>query len=158
MTQWRDRIITGYAARAHEKRPEFSQGASSQRLAALEHEVGLRIPTALRELLTESDGVNESLRIRDEWMVIHAPVWTCEEIAAENQAIRKAEPTRPEPSETPEARPFYFADAGVDGVVFAFAVCPSGPEDPAVYAYYPIESKWRRVSPSLEAHLHGWKI
>ena len=158
MTDWREHILRAHAARAHEKRPEFRKGASPERLRRLEDEVGLRIPTPLRELLRVSDGVEEELLINGEWMITHASVWTCDEIETQNLALHFGQQTPLAPAESPGATPFYFAGAGVDGILFAFLVDPSDAEDPAVYGYYPMEREWSRISPSLEEHLRGWKV
>ena len=155
---WRTHIIEGYASRAHESRPEFKEGVSSGRLDEIEKALDVRIPRPLRDLLQETDGVDESLCINGEWMVVHAPVWTCDEIVAENESILRNDPSRPRSPAAPDARPFYFADAGVDGIVFAFFVGVEQRDDPGVYGYDPMDREWTRISPSLEEHLRGWTL
>jgi hypothetical protein len=157
MMDWRNRIVEGYQNRAHEMRPDFREGATEEQISSLEGQLGCQLPRPLRELLGQSDGVRESMCYGGSWFEIYTPVWSCEEISAHCRAKLTGDehcPPRLDPSKTP----VYFAAASADGVVFAFMVGPSGTEDPAVYGYYPIDDRWRRISVSLEAHLHGWKI
>jgi hypothetical protein len=156
--RWRDWITEGYADRAHEVRPDFRSGVPIERLAALEVELGMCLPGPLRDLLRESDGVGEWMSLGDRWSRDRGPIWSCDEIASNNLLVRADPEGRSTPSDDAAGVPLYFADAGADGILFAFFVRPSGPEDAAVYACYPIEGMWRRVSPSLEAHVRGWVV
>lgn len=156
--QWRNWIDQGYADGTSKGRAEFQDGAKVERIAWLESQLGLRLPVPLRELLEESDGVGQMMYLYDKWSRVHTEVWSCDTIAQENKTIR-ADPEGPLPPPfAPESVPLYFASAAVDGILFAFLMHPSAAQDPAVYAFYPIESEWRRISPSLEAHLHGWTV
>jgi hypothetical protein len=140
-------------------RPVFRDGASSERLARLGAELDLRIPGSLRELLGESDGVDLEMYCRDEWFSFQTEVWSCDDIAEQNRKIRAGSAGSTKPPEEGTPVPLYFANAGVDGILFAFFVRGSdNREDPAVYAYYPIERAWRVVSPSLAVHVLGWKV
>ncbi|MFT3768649.1 MAG: SMI1/KNR4 family protein [Minicystis sp.] len=155
---WRQWIVESYMGRSHDVRPEFREGATRERLVRLEDQLGCPLPMPLRAVLEETDGVRESMCHHGTWFEIGNPVWSCDEIAEENMRIRTLTEGPSAPPGMPEPAPLYFANAGVDGILFAFLVCPSGPEDRAVYAYYPIEVEWRRISPTLEAHLRGWKV
>jgi len=157
--RWRERIEEAYKSAERRVSVEFHDPAIPAQIAKVEAALGLRFPSSLHELLRESDGVVELLRRGDPSSFFYTPVWACAKIAEENLRIRVvSEGHRPPPPGAPESAPLYFADAGVDGILFAFLVRASGPEDPSVYAYYPIEGEWRLISPSLEAHLHGWQV
>ncbi|MFT3765274.1 MAG: SMI1/KNR4 family protein [Minicystis sp.] len=157
--RWVDLIQKSYADGEHEGRPALSEGATVQRIAWLESQLSLRIPSPLRDLLQETDGVGQMAISYGKWERVHTEVWSSEKIAEENLRIRadRDMPPLPPPG-APEAVPLYFANAGADGILFAFLVRPLGPEDPAVYAYYPMDGEWRLISPTLEAHLRGWTV
>lgn len=157
--EWRKWIEKAYEDGAHKGRPEFQPGIADERAALLESQIGMRLPAELRELLQETDGVGQSMYLYDKWSRVHSDIWSSDKIAEENLRIHadRDMPPLPPPG-APEVAPLYFAYAGVDGILFAFLVRPSGPEDPAVYAYYPIEGEWRLISPTLEAHLRGWTV
>ena len=42
--------------------------------------------------------------------------------------------------------------------MFAMMLRADGVEDPAIYAYYPLEAEWVCVSATLAAHLQGWNV
>jgi cell wall assembly regulator SMI1 len=157
---WRDWIIDGYVNQAHagqpEMRPKFSEAATVEQIDALEAALGMHLPRSLRELLQESNGVYLEMCCQSEWFVFLTLVWSCDEMAERNRAIR----TEADAPVTPghDVSPLFFANAAVDGILLAFFVHGSGAEDPAVHAYYPIEQSWRKVSPSLDVHLLGYSV
>lgn len=155
---WRELVAKVYAEGDRGVTVGFRPGATVEQMASLEGEVGLRIPTPLRELLTESDGVVELLHRGDTPSVFHWPVWSCDKMIEQNRRARAELKASQEPPGAPEAKPFFFASAGVEGILFAFLVRSSGPEDPAVYGYYPMGYEWHRISPSLEAHFKDWTV
>lgn len=151
---WRDWISKRYVDRAEEERPEFRDGATPERLAKLETELGLPLPASLRELLLESDGVDLWMYCQNNWFKYLTVVWSCDQILEKNRSLNNDPqgPGRP-PDMAP---PLFFANPGVDGVLFAVLVNASSPADPAVYAYSPMEHEWEIQAPSLKDHLHGW--
>jgi hypothetical protein len=151
---WREWISERYADCAHEQRPEFGDGATPERIVALEAEIGQRLPAPLRELLLESNGVDLWMHCQDRWFEFLTVVWSCDQIAEKNRSLHADPrgPARPPDGSTA----LFFAEPSVDGLLFAFFVRPSGPDDPAVYTYFPIEHKWEVQAPSLKDHLHGW--
>jgi hypothetical protein len=151
-------IDHAYAEGAHSGRPDFAEGATSERILQLETKLGLRLPTALREFLGESDGLGQMAISYGNWERVHTELWSCDKIARENESIRADPEGPPPPPDAPGATPLYFADPAVDGILFAFLVRPSGDEDPGVYACYPIENEWRLISPTLEVHLRSWTV
>jgi len=156
--QWRNWIQECYSGRSSDVRPELCAGASQERLAAVEANLGLRLPVSLRELLLETDGVGTAMFLGGEWGRTDTDVWSCDRLEIENADIRADMEGPCPPPGAPEVAPLYFAPAGVDGILFAFLVRSSGPEDPAVYAHYPIEGEWRLISPTLASYFQGWTV
>jgi len=156
--RWRDWISEGYSGRDQEMRPEFRDGATPERLAQVEAQLGCPLPAPLRELLADTDGVRESMCHNGTWFEIYTPAWSCDEIVAHHQSIQSSACRPPASVSDSLKKPVYFASAGTDGVLFAFMVIQGGPLDLAIYGYFPIEGEWRLVSPSLEAHMHGWQV
>lgn len=154
---WRAWITDSYKSRPAELRPDFRDGAPPAELTAVEAALGVALPPPLRELLLESDGVDESMHHENEWFAISTHVWSCQEIAEENRRIR-SDPEGPRPPAEGGRIPLYISNAGVDGILFAMMIRADSVEDPAIYAYYPIEAEWVCVSATLAAHLQGWKV
>lgn len=155
---WRALIADLYRASGRSVRVEFRPPLSLERISAIEHDLGLPLPRPLRELLSETDGFIENSEREGVWRPLYFPLWSSEDILTQNREIREEANILP-PSNNPSIRPLYFADAGVDGILFALLVDQSGDEDPAVYAWYPIEQEWQRISPSLADHLRGeWTV
>lgn len=153
---WRKWIKEGHEVNAAREqgrpmRPLFRDSATAEQLARLEAELGLTLPSALRELLQQSDGVDLEMYDQGEWFPFLTLVWPCAEIAARTRATwaRKDWPVSPGEG----VIPLYFTDPLVDGIFMALYVRRSGVEDPTVYAYYPIEGEWRAISPSLAANV-----
>jgi hypothetical protein len=153
---WREWITQSYADRAEPARSRFYVGATVESLERLATALGVCLPPFLRELLLESDGVDQLMPIDDEWSPIHTEVWSCDRMLKENRAIRSAPHGPSRPPDGQQATPLYFANC--DGTLFAFMVHDSGVMDPAVYAFDPIEREWSVVSPSLREHMRGWSI
>ncbi|MFT3768648.1 MAG: SMI1/KNR4 family protein [Minicystis sp.] len=154
---WREWIVKSYREEGRTVTPGFRDGVTPERLLALEAELEVPIPTPLRELLQQTDGMTEM----DEGKPFLRAIWSCDEIAKQNRSFRTGQlvpPDPPDPPGAPGTRPVFFGWPGVDGILFAFLVRPAGPEDPAVYAYYPIEGEWRLISPSLQEHMRGWTV
>jgi hypothetical protein len=156
--EWRRFIEESYADRPSDVRPAFREGASPVRLAELESALGLRLPAPLREILSQTDGVGVEMFLHDKWTRTDSDVWSCDQLEKRNSSIRADSDGPPPPPGADGVTPLYFAKPGVEGIVFAFFVHPSSAEDPAVYAYYPIEKAWRLISPTLEVHLRGWTV
>ena len=153
--EWRAWITSAYESRGPDVRPGFHGGASPERIGKVEAELGVRLPDSLREMLAESDGVNELLKINGEWDEIGKVVWSCDELLDNIGEVRDFVGTvtgDPPPVVLP------FAHAGVDGIVFAFFVGPDGVVDSTIHGWFPIDGEWRHVSASLEAHLRGWTV
>src|SRR5215468_4114262 len=123
---WRNWIIKGIAnapqaVGTSPVRPMFRDGASLERLARLEADLDLNIPGPLRELLGESDGVELEMHCQGEWFPFQTEVWSCDEIAERNLNLR-ADPDGPRDPPGGSRVPLFFANAGADGILFAFLV------------------------------------
>lgn len=118
---WRDLIQTTSASSHAE--PEFAPPASEPGLAALESAFQLELPTDLRELLAESNGVESSFG---------SLVWSTEEMTQQNRQFRTA-------SDYPELyMPFdhlFFFASDLGGDCFAFRILSSGLDPSNVYRW-----------------------
>jgi hypothetical protein len=150
---WKSCIEHCYQERRDGVRPQFREGATLDMLARAEAALGHELPSELRELLRATDGLDELAEHDGEWIPIYSPVWSCAVMVARNQSLKSSGAA---PSRVANQAPLYFADAGVDGILFALVIGDS--HDPGVHAYYPLEQEWRRISPSLQGHLEGWKV
>jgi SMI1/KNR4 family protein SUKH-1 len=142
---WRDLI------RDLDPTAEFHAGANEADLAALETALHVRLSHDLRNLLRESDGV---VGKNGPWYVLPA-----QQIIAENNALRLRTVHNEDDGfgYMPFDHLLFFANAGVDGILFAFPI-PAGQAlvGRRVFAWYPIEDSRRCVAASLEEYLRRW--
>ena len=86
---WKERFQDGMAG--GDSRPGFRDGMDDKARAVLEKRLGVALPTPLRELLQETDGVHHLLKVSDDEEVeIGWIVWPSKEVAAESPALAKA--------------------------------------------------------------------
>ena len=127
---WRDLI------ERHEPSAVFLPPASPDAIGSVEDRLGLEVPSPLRSLLRESDGVTGKYGVHI--------LWSAARIAEQNEQVRLLD----------RYQPFdgllFFADAG-DGELFAVRA-----DDPSVVVWNPIEDTRETVAPSLDAFLAGW--
>jgi hypothetical protein len=124
---------------------EFSPPAPAARIAAAERTLGAALPTALRSLLLESDGIAGQYGL--------GLVWPVERIAADNLAFRS----------NPDFRRLYmpfdpllfFADAG-NGDQFAFCVLAGEVRKADVFVWNHEDDSRAWAAPSLERYLEWW--
>ncbi|MFI5272148.1 MAG: SMI1/KNR4 family protein [Ktedonobacterales bacterium] len=125
--------------------PDFSPGAPPTEIQNAEARLGVELPSGLKDLLAESNGVH----------VIFGQhlIWSMDEIVKRNLEMR-AEPGYG------HCMPFdhllFFADAGVDGIQFAFAITRDGTVREHVYSWYPISDSREWVAPSLRIYIEWW--
>lgn len=136
---WRERI-RGWSPSA-----EFSPPCTAEALARTETELGVALPSALRELLLESDGVQGEHGL--------GLVWPIEQIRADNLVFR----THPEFPQLymPFDPLLFFADAG-NGDQFAFVILAGEitRNDVFVWDHESDSRSW--VAPTLESYLDWW--
>lgn len=126
--------------------PDFHSGATSSELDAIEHALGVCLPESLQELLRESNGVQVTFGQHF--------IWSTDEIVRNNHAMRN------DPRYREDYMPFdhllFFGDAGVDGILFAFASIQGHINRDRVYAWYPIEDNRELKALSLRNYVEGW--
>ena len=123
----------------------FYPGASDAQLTALEKAMGVAIPTELRQLLMESNGVHGQYELR--------LIWPIEEIIKQNSNLR----LNPIFHETymPFNNLLFFADAG-NGEQFGFRIVQGRIKSPDVFAWNHEDDSRLWVAPSLQVYLEGW--
>jgi hypothetical protein len=126
--------------------PEFAPGATPDELETLERQVRARLPSSLKELLGESNGV----------LVVFGQhlIWTTDEIAENNHQLRAD--VMYDLRRTSFDQLICFGDAGVDGILFAFPVGEDGLAREEVYAWYPISDELVWKATSLRGYIEGW--
>jgi hypothetical protein len=155
---WRRFIENKYSSNQSDKYvciPRFYPPASKGKLKSLETSLGVSLPFSLKDLLYNSDGVMDLIELLDgnlienKWLI-----WPTEEIAKGNKSLRT------EPMKTTYQRSFdellFFANAGVDGILFAFMVCPDKVHDPKIYVWHPIDNEVTEIASSLRAFVEQW--
>ena len=143
---WRRSIL------AVQPEAEFAGGATDAEIEGAEGLLGVRLPTELRSLLAESNGVTYGLTLEtgERIPTVGYLIWPLAMILEENQRLRGSSPSG-------LARQFlFFVNAGVDGILFGHPILPSGEVGPEVQAWYPIEGELRLLAPSLRDYLIGW--
>jgi hypothetical protein len=135
--------------------PKFYVAASAGEIADGEVRLDALLPGSIRSLLLETNGVMELIAIDGgEWFDSAWLLWPVAEIVEQNLSYRAA-------SEDGEYdRNFdqlvFFADAGADGVLFAFPVTQDRVCAPGVVAWHPIMDELDELAPFLEDFLIGW--
>ncbi|MDB5386211.1 MAG: Cell wall assembly/cell proliferation coordinating protein [Planctomycetaceae bacterium] len=134
-------------------RPRFFPPAEESALIEAESSLGLKLPSELRCLLAETDGMMEEMELEDDWIEIGWTVWSTIELVASNRRLRTATDC---PSPLPPDLCVFFVNAGVDGVQFGLDLSRIEHESVPVFIWEPLEEVVRTIAPSLEAFLNGW--
>ena len=155
---WREFILEVYEKAKFEPgilaRPDFRVPAASDEIDKLESQCHARLPTFLRGALLESNGVMQLLKIDDrDWFEDLWLLYPVEQMLNDNLIYRRD-------SELGHyAGPFQdlivFANAGVDGILFAHSVM-DGLAASEVVAWYPAELELRVLAPNLRDFLAGY--
>jgi hypothetical protein len=155
---WRELLTAAYAHRPHPPgmsgRPEFFSAASPADIAAVETALNATLPTSLSSLLQDTDGVMDMLAIDGgDWFESMWLIWPAAELLARNRALRAEQAERS--SQQDFSVLVCFADAGTDGILFAFPIT-AGVCQPEVLVWHPLRDTLTPLAPSLEDFLHGW--
>lgn len=136
---WRTKI------QALTKSATFKNSASDLAIENLEKALSVALPSELRDLLCESDGVEGEYGL--------GLVWNCERILKDNLEFRSSS------SFVELYMPFqpllFFGDAG-NGDQFAFAIRSGRISRSDVYAWNHENDSRAWVAPSLEKYLEWW--
>jgi hypothetical protein len=155
---WRELIIGIYEDRRQQPgiagKPEFHPGASAATIAHAETALNAALPSSLRSLLLETNGVMDMMAIDGgDWFESMWLLWMTEEVVEQNRYYRAA--SEEKTYERDFSTLVFFAGAGTDGILFAFPV-EDGVCAPRVAVWYPIIDELDELSPSLEDFLRGW--
>jgi hypothetical protein len=105
------------------------------------------LPAELKALLLEANGIMELIEIRGTWIANMWLMWKVEEVLARNHELRQERDEGRFPSGS-----LAFADAGVDGVLFAFDL--ESRSD--VFAWHPMGFERQPLTFSLQEFLSKW--
>jgi hypothetical protein len=128
---------------------ELGPPAEEDEVARAEFRLGVRLPAELRDFLLDADGATVAVRL-DSGEVIHRAsplVWSLNEVVAENLG--------PKTDGRPEGV-LYFANAGVDGLLFGHTIDASRNVRPEVVVWYPMEDRLVTATASFREYLEGW--
>jgi hypothetical protein len=146
---WKELVTQAFNERATSSGPSFPRfepGATEARLDQAARSLAVALPEALRAFLAECDGVMEVMEVDGRQIDMGWLMWTADAIVA-----RHAEATRT--ALGPPATWLVFADAGADGILFAYDRAET---DGHIWAWHPVEGRRQQVAESLRAFLRGW--
>ena len=123
----------------------FFPPTNIERLSTAEDALGVALPSELKELLQQSDGINGEYSL--------ALVWALERIQSDNLRFR----TYPDFRELymPFDPLLFFADAG-NGDQFAFAIRGGQIRSTDIYVWNHEDDSRTWVAPSLDKYLEWW--
>jgi hypothetical protein len=127
---------------------EFFAPASIEMIEQVETAMGIRLPDSLRELLLETNGVYSGASYLN-------IIWNTDEIIHRNISMRN-NTDMAELYMTFESL-LFFADAGVDGILFAYPISASGiVQHQNIIAWYPMEDSRSVLAFGLKDYLKRW--
>lgn len=155
---WRKLIIDVYERRPQQpgiaSKPAFYPAASATNIADTEAALNAALPASLRSLLWETNGVMEMMAIDGgEWFESMWLLWAIPEMVEQNRFFRTA--TQVGNDKRDFHKLVFFANAGTDGILFAFPV-EDGVCLPRIDVWHPIRNTLDELTPSLEDFLRGW--
>jgi hypothetical protein len=135
-------------AQASEPLVELGPPAAERALAQAELTLGIALPQELRAFLLEADGATVALRLDSGDVVPEASplVWSIAEIVRENTAA---------PIEHERGGALFFANAGVDGVLFGHRLTGQRITEDVV-VWQPIDGDMTTCAASFGDWLRGW--
>ena len=129
---------------------EFGPLASNDDIESAERTLGVALPDELRAFLGGSNGATIGVRLDSGEVIPDASplVWSLDEI------VRNHGPQRPDPDQP--AQVLFFANAGVDGILFGHPIRSSLQVGLDVVIWHPILDELDVVAPSFRAWLEAW--
>jgi len=133
--------------------PVFDTPTSLEALLEVETALKIVFPTSLKDLLQQTNGVFEQISINGEMINSGTFIFPLAELRQLNENFRK---------KGIEAKDnfnsfLFFGTAGVDGIRFAFKASSQAPNlDDEVYAWYPYEGSFVKMSNSLKDFVCDW--
>ena len=149
---WRSLIEGAYQTRERQtnfrSKPEFCTPATITELEEAERTLDITLPTALRSLFLETNGIKDMMAVEGaSWFVNQWTVWSIGEVVSQNLRLR---------SESIPPGNLSFATAGVDGIYFCFLQNIEGAFGPEVSAWNSFEERVYGLAPSLDDFITGW--
>ena len=128
---------------------EFEPAASEGDIVAAERGLGLSLPDELRTFRLASDGVTTGIELNSGEVLPHVTrlVWSVAEITRN----REPQPLVPQPPHI-----LFFADAGVDGILFGHPIYSPSSVGPDVVWWDPLDHRLVPAAPSFRAWLQAW--
>ena len=150
--EWRSLIEGAYRSRERQtsfrSKPEFCPPATIAELEDAERALDVTLPTALRSLFLETNGIKDMMAVESEnWFVNLWTVWSIGELVSRNLRLR---------SESIPRGWLSFATAGVDGIYFCFSQSSDAAFGPEVSAWNSFEERVFGLAPSLGDFITGW--
>ncbi len=121
-------------------RVRLADGCTAAQLGGAERELGNALPSELRSLLSETNGLYD---IEGQWEV----AWPLERIVIDNRSLRQ--------EESWPAGLLAFGDDGT-GAPFCVLIDPPKADHAAVSHWGPITGEVTELAPSLRRFWHGW--
>ncbi|MDQ3005059.1 MAG: SMI1/KNR4 family protein [Chloroflexota bacterium] len=156
---WKNHIEAAYKASAGFTQfgslPVFAEPAKIEEIYVIENSLNCQIPMNLRDLLLQTDGVNEKMLIDGKYIASNIFIFSSKEIIEINSWFRKNEDQiRPKKSFD---EVLFFGQTGVDGICFALPTSNvEGDKVGGVYAWYPIDCKFINIAETLEELTFNW--
>lgn len=123
-------------------------------MSAVEVSLDTTLPPSLKHLLTATNGVMNLMKLESETIETGWLIWPLENILNENLSLRT------EANKAIYEQPFdellFFANAGADGILFAYKISAKEVAGPEIYVWHPIEDALTQMAPSLEAFIEQW--
>jgi hypothetical protein len=155
---WRALIVETYDAEEEGQYrcfPKFYPPASERAIAEVQSLLGQRLPPDLIDLLRETNGVMNMMKLeKGEVMKTGWEIWPTERIEERNVWARSPETKKAYGVSFDDL--LFFTGAGVDGILFAFAMSGDQFEQNGICAWYPIREIVRQVAQSLEDFVTEW--
>jgi len=156
---WRQSVSDGYKRQPHDpgvkSKPKFYSASSPDAIIQAEKQLDVELPSSLRSLLLETNGVMDTLAVDGgEWFENMWLVWPVEEIISTNLSVRSEQARGTYDSKFRNL--LFFAGAGCDGVLFAHRILRDRIATPTVVVWHPIEDRLTEVALSLEEFIEGW--
>lgn len=130
----------------------FFSPASSALLEEVEQALAIRLPSDLRSLLMETDGIDLQMHINGEWISYQALVWSSQEILANNRRFRDDQ--RFNQINRPVDTLLLFSEVG-NGDLFAFPVEKGEAQGSSVLVWNHEDDSLRAVASSLQDFLES---
>lgn len=138
--------------RSMEPLAEFEPPASEDQIEKAERRLGISLPNELRTFLRCSNGATIGVRLDSGEVIPSASplVWSVEEIT-QHHGPERLDPEQP-------AQVLFFANAGVDGILFGHPIRASSQVGSEVVVWHPILGELEVAAPSFRAWIEAWII